>query len=128
MKSFVGIFACSAGFGLLIAIVYWWVAREETIGTVLLGVMTTALIFAAIYAVIGERNAHLDGDAPDLTNADTAGEDLGVFTTASPYPILTAVGAGLGLCGLIWSALLGAAGFTIVILCLWRMGAESARA
>ena len=33
----VGIFACSAGFALVIAIVYWWVAHEETVGTVLLG-------------------------------------------------------------------------------------------
>lgn len=127
MKSFVGIFACSAGFGLVIVILYWWVAREETVGTVMLGIMTAALIFAAIYAVIGERNARLDGDAPGLTNADAAGEDLGVFTTASAYPILTALGAGLALCGLIWAPLLGAAGFAIVILCLWRMGAESAR-
>ena len=127
MKSLVGILGCSAGFGLVIAIVYWWVAHEETVGTVMLGIMTAALILAAIYAVIGERNARLDGDAPDLTNSDAAGEDLGVFTTTSPYPILVAAGAGLALCGLLWWPLLGAAGFAIVILCLWRMGAESAR-
>ncbi|HTU70474.1 MAG TPA: cytochrome c oxidase subunit 4 [Candidatus Baltobacteraceae bacterium] len=127
MKSFVGIFGCSAGFGFVIALVYWWVAHEETVGTVLLGVMTAALVFAAIYAVIGERSARLDGDEPDLTNADAAGEDLGVFTTSSPYPILIAAGAGLGLLGLLWSPLIGIAGLTVVVLCLWRMGAESSR-
>ncbi len=127
MRSFVGIFACSAGFGLAIAVAYWFVAREETVGTAMLAIMTAALTFTSIYAVIGERNARLDGDAPDLRNSDVAGEDLGVFTTASPYPILVAVGCALGLCGLLWWPLLGAAGLAIVVLCLWRMGAESAR-
>lgn len=127
MKSFVGLCICSALFGLAIAIAYWWVAHAEVTGTLLLGIMAAALAFAASYAVLAERDAALDGDDPNTSNIASAGEDLGVFTTSSAWPILIAAAAALGLCGLLWSPLLGAAGFTLVILCLWRMGAESAR-
>ncbi|HTV92768.1 MAG TPA: cytochrome c oxidase subunit 4 [Verrucomicrobiae bacterium] len=127
MKSFVGIFACSAAFGLVIALTYWWVAHEEVTGTILLGIMTAALVFAASYAVIAERNARLDGDDPQMTNDASAGEDLGVFTTSSAWPILIAASAALGLCGILWSPLLAVAGFAAVIISLWRMGAESSR-
>jgi len=127
VKSVVGLFLCSAAFGLVIALAYWWVAHGEMTGTVLLGVMTAALVFAASYALIAERNAALDGDDATMNSADSSGEDLGAFTTSSAWPILVAAGAALGLCGIPWSPLLAAAGFTIVIVCLWRMGAESAR-
>ncbi len=126
MKTFVVLFICSALFGLSIGVAYWWVAHEIT-GTLLLGVMTAALAFAATYAMAAERDAHLDGDNPTITNEQTVGEDLGVFTTSSAWPILIAAGAALGLCGLPWSPLLAIVGFVVVILALWRMGAESAR-
>ena len=127
MKSVVGLFLCSATFGLVIAITYWWVAHAETTGTILLGVMTAALVFAASYAIIAERNAALDGDNATLTNEATAGEDLGVFSTSSAWPILIAASAAVGLCGIPWSPLLAAGGFAAVIIGLWRMGAESSR-
>lgn len=127
MKSFVGIFVCSALFGLAIAVAYAWVAHGEIVGTILLGVMTAALAFAASYALIAERAASLDGDDPNISNDRVAGEDLGVFTTKSRWPILVAAGAALGLCGLPWSPFMTACGLIIVVLCLWRMGAESAR-
>ena len=127
MKSVVGLFLCSAAFGLIIAVTYWWVAHQERTGTILLGIMTAALVFAASYAMIAERNASLDGDKAAITNEAAAGEDLGVFTTSSAWPILIAASAAIGLCGIPWSPLLAAAGFAAVILCLWRMGAESSR-
>ncbi len=126
MKTFVALFLCSALFGLSIAVAYWLVAHEVT-GTFLLGVMTAALAFAATYAVIAERNAHLDGDNPKTTNADAAGEDLGVFTTNSAWPIIIAAGAALALCGLPWAPFLSACGLVVVVVALWRLGAESAR-
>ena len=127
MKTFVGLFVCSATFGFLTALAYWLVTHGEMTGTVLLGVMTAAMTFAATYAVLAERDARLDGDDPNETNDQSAGEDLGVFTTSSPWPILIAAGAALGLCGIPWSPLLAACGFITVIICLWRLGAESAR-
>lgn len=127
MKTVVGLFLCSAAFGFVIAVAYWWVARAEATGTVLLGIMTAALVFAASYAAIAERNADLDGDHAAMTNEETAGEDLGAFTTSSAWPILIAAAAAIGLCGIPWSPLLAAAGFAVVVIGLWRMGAESAR-
>jgi predicted permease len=127
MKTFVGLFATSASFGLAIAIVYWFVAHEETVGVTLLAIMTAALVFTAGYAVIAERNARLDGDAPDRQNGDVAGEDLGVYTTESAWPILVAICSVFVLLGVVWSPFLAAIALVCLILCLWRLGAESAR-
>lgn len=127
MKTVVALFLCSAAFGLAIAVTYWCVAHQEATGTVLLGVTAAALVFAASYAAIAERHADLDGDRATMTNEESAGEDLGVFTKSSAWPILIAAAAAVGLCGIPWSPLLAAAGFAALILCLWRMGAESAR-
>ena len=127
MKSVVGLFLSSAAFGFIIAVTYWRVAHEEATGTILLGIMTAALSFAASYAIIAERNATLDGDNATMTNEAATGEDLGVFTTSSTWPILIAASAAIGLCGIPWSPLLAAGGFAALIVGLWRMGAESAR-
>ena len=127
MKTFVGLFLSSTGFGLAILIAYWFVAHEETTGSILLAVMTAALAFAATYALIAERNAHLEGDAENMELNETAGEDLGVFTTESAYPILVALSSLFALLGLIYSPLLAFISIGALILCLWRLGAESAR-
>ena len=96
-------------------------------GTALLGIMTAAMFFTAGYAVIAERNAHVAGDSDDLSNKDVAGEDLGIFTIESAWPILVALSAAFTLVGLIWSPVLAGAGLVAMLLCLWRLGAESAR-
>ena len=127
MKTFVGLFLSSTGFGLAILIAYWFVAHEETTGSILLGIMTAALAFAAMYALIAERNAHLEGDSEDFEPKDSAGEDLGVFTTQSAYPILVALSSLFLLVGVIYSPLLAFISIVALVLCLWRLGAESAR-
>jgi len=127
MKTFVGLFAIDAAFGFAIAITYWFVAHEEAAGTALLAVMGAALAFATAYAVLAEREARLEGDDPNETSAQVAGDVLGVFTTESPWPILIALCTLALLTGMLWSPLLGAAGLIGMILCFWRLGAESAR-
>ena len=127
MKTFVGLFAIDAAFGFAIAITYWFVAREEAAGTALLAVMGTALAFTAAYAVLAERDADLEGDDPNESNERIAGEIVDVFTTESPWPILIALCTLALLTGLLWSPLLGVAGLVGMILCFWRLGAESAR-
>jgi Cytochrome c oxidase subunit IV len=127
VKTFVGLFFSSTTFGVAILIAYWFIAHEETTGSVLLAVMTVALAFCATYAVIAERNADIDGDGTNLTPQDVAGEDLGVFTTESAYPILLAISCLFMLLGLIYSPLLAALSIVAILLCLWRLGAESAR-
>jgi len=127
VKTFVGLFAIDAAFGFAIAVTYWFVAHEEAAGTALLAIMGAALALATAYAVLAERDAHLEGDDPNETNEQAAGEVLGVFTSASPWPILIALCTLALLTGMLWSPLLGAAGLIGMILCFWRLGAESAR-
>jgi Flp pilus assembly protein TadB len=127
MKTFVGLFFSSTVFGLVILIAYWFVSKEETAGSILLGIMTAALAFAAMYAVIAERHANVDGDGQELTPPDVQGEDLGVYTTHSPYPFLVALSCLFMLLGLVYSPLLAFAAIVALLLCLWRLGAESAR-
>jgi Cytochrome c oxidase subunit IV len=127
MRTFVAIFLISAAFGAAIAIAYFFLAHEEGAGTALLGIMGAALTFAALYAVFAERDADLEGDYPLKTNEEVAGEDLGIFTTETPYPFLIAVCVLAMLTGALWSPLLGAAGLVGLLLCFWRLGAESSR-
>ncbi|MGA7355835.1 MAG: cytochrome c oxidase subunit 4 [Candidatus Cybelea sp.] len=128
MKSFVGLFGIAALFGLVIAVTYFFVAHEEGAGTALLAVMATALTFAAGYAVLAERDANVEGDDPNQSSEEVAGDDLGVFTVASPWPILIALCTLALLTGMLWSPLLAVAGLVGMLLCFWRLGAESARA
>ncbi|MBV8530254.1 MAG: cytochrome c oxidase subunit 4 [Candidatus Eremiobacteraeota bacterium] len=128
MKSFVGLFGIAALFGLAIAVTYFFVAHEEGAGTVLLGFLFAALSFAAGYAVLAERDAKIEGDDPDLTNAEVAGDDLGIYTTHSPWPILIALCTLALLAGVLWSPVLAVAGLIGMLLCFWRLGAEAARA
>ncbi len=127
MKTFVQLFISSAIFGVVIGVAYWFVAHEEATGTMLLGIMTAALTFTAGYAVIAERNANLDGDRQDMLAPAAAGEDLGIFTIESAWPILVALSCVFMLTGLLWSPFVAAAGLVALLLCLWRLGAESAR-
>lgn len=127
MRTFVAVFTSSALFGLAIWVIYWFVARREAAGALLLGVMTVALTFATLYALLAERDARLEGDAEKTEPRNWAGDDLGVYTKYSAYPVLMAACIALGLLSMLWSpiiALFLLAGF---ILCLWRLGAESSR-
>lgn len=117
----------SAAFGAAIAIAYFFLAHEEGAGTALLGFMGGALTFAALYAVVAERDADLPGDYPYESGDKVTGEDLGIFTTETPYPILIAFCTLAILTGMLWSPLLGIVGLIGMVLCFWRLGAESSR-
>lgn len=127
MKTGIGLFVSSAIFGVAIAVAYWF-SSHHAAGTILLGLMGAALAFATIWAVLAEREAKLDGDDPQMAQAQAAGEDLGVFTTSSAWPILAACAALMMLLGMLWSPFLFGAGVLAMLLILWRLGAESARA
>ncbi|HKU81823.1 MAG TPA: hypothetical protein VJP76_06600, partial [Candidatus Tumulicola sp.] len=67
MKTFVGLFLFAGGFGAAIAVAYFFVAHEETVGTAMLAIMTAALVLCAAYAAIAERAAAVEGDSPQET-------------------------------------------------------------
>ncbi len=60
-------------------------------------------------------------------NQAARGEDLGVFTTRSAWPILLAFCVLVVLVGALWVPLLLFAGIAAMLLILWRLGAESSR-
>ncbi len=126
MKTFAGLFLSSAAFGASISIVYWF-ASHEYAGTLMLGFMACALAFAAGYALTAERNAELAGDQAQMRQKDAAGEDVGIFTKESPWPILLAFSILWTFVGLIWSDFMIFTGLAAILLCIWRLGAESAR-
>ena len=126
MKTFVALFLSSATFGIVIATVYD-LTSHELAGTFLLGIMAAALVFAAGYALVAERDANLDGDRKDESMGQAAGEDLGIFTTSSAWPILMAFSVLVFLIGAIWVPFLLFTGLAAMLLILWRLGAESNR-
>lgn len=126
MKVFVGLFLSSAIFSCSICVVYWF-SSEDYAGTLLLGLMTIALTFAASFAMIKDRTARLAGDNPDLQHKQAAGDDLGIFTKESAWPPILALGICILLIGITWSDFLIFVGAAVMLLSLWRLGAESAR-
>lgn len=127
MKTFVILFGVAALFGFVVDVIYWFSSKVEPAGTALLSVMTIALVWAALYAVVAERNARLSGDDPSKKHEDVAGEEVGIFTSASPYPILIALCVVFLLAGAVWSPLIGALALVAMIYCFWRLGRESSR-
>jgi hypothetical protein len=127
VRTFVWLFIVAAGFGLAVDIVYWFSSRVEPAGTALLSIMTIAMMWAALYARVAERNARLSGDDPNKKHEEVAGERIGIFTTASPYPILVALCVVFVLAGAVWSPFIGTFALIAMLVCFWRLGCESSR-
>ncbi|HEY1428834.1 MAG TPA: cytochrome c oxidase subunit 4 [Candidatus Tumulicola sp.] len=127
MKTGISLFVSSTVFGILIATAYW-ISSRHIGGTILLGLMASGLSFAAVYALIAERDADLAGDDPRMSQSQAAGEDLGIFTSASAWPIVMAAAVAVTLAGVVWSIPVMLAGLAAIALAGWRLGAESARA
>ncbi len=101
MKIGVRLFISSMIFAIVIATVYA-LTTHDVVGIIFLGLMALALIIVAGFIVVAEREANLAGDHPDMSPADAAGEDLGVFSLESYWPILAAAGTVLFLFGLVF--------------------------
>ncbi|HVA29392.1 MAG TPA: cytochrome c oxidase subunit 4 [Candidatus Baltobacteraceae bacterium] len=118
------LFVSSAIFGIVIAVAYWFSAHNPD-GTILLGLMATALVFAAGYMFVAEREARLVGDRSNASSVEASGEQLGVFTVASPWPIVVAFSVFLLLLGLAIYPVLAAFGLALLLFGLFRLGRES---
>ena len=93
------LFLSSAGFGIAIALAYWFTSRE-IVGTFMLGVMAFGLSFVAGYMIVAEREADLIGDEKNATMQSGAGELVGTYTVTSPLPLgsalaVTSIGLGI---------------------------------
>jgi hypothetical protein len=126
MKTFVGVFTSSAVFAVSIALVYWYASRDHA-GTLLLGFMFLAFSWVAGYSLVTERGSDLAGDDAQAQHKERAGEDLGIVTKDTPWPLLLALSILCLFVGIIWSDFLLFTGLGSMLICLWRLGAESAR-
>lgn len=127
MKTFISLFLSSGAFSGSISAVYWFSSRDIT-GTLFLGLMMLAFAWVAVYSKTAEAESDLAGDDPETTHARRAGEDVGIVTKATPWSFLLAVCIVTALYGAVWSAFVVFLGLGGALLCLWRLGAESARA
>jgi len=126
MRTFAGLFLSSATFAAAICIIYWF-ASQEFAGTFLLGFMCFALSFAAGYALLAERDANLAGDDAQLQQKEAAGEDIGIVTKASAWPAALAFSILWFFIGVVWSDFMIFTGLAAILLCVWRLAAESSR-
>ena len=126
MKTFVALFGSSAVFAAAISIIYWFSSHEYA-GTLFLGFMCCALGFAAGYAMLFEHEARLAGDDGNLDQKERAGEDVGIITKETPWPVVLAFSILWFFIGLLWSDFMIFTGLAAILLCLWRLGAESSR-
>lgn len=126
MRLVSALFVFASLFGLATATAYWFLSHEPA-GAILLGFVGASMAFAAGYAFVAEREARVEGDEQPAPRS-SSGDDLGIFTSSSAWPILTALCAAVSLVSLLYSPLLCVLALVALLLCIWRMGAESARA
>jgi len=120
----VRLFLSSATFGVAIAVVYRLWSHDPT-GTILLGLMATGLVLVAGYIFFAERDAHLAGDDPDATPDQVAGEDVGVFTLRSRWPVMLAAALTMLAGGIVIAPALAWLAVLLSLAILWELVRES---
>lgn len=123
MKIASSVFLSSTLFGLVVALVYWFTTREN-VGTVLLGLFTAGLSFVYGYFLVIRPKARVDGDEQRIP-AELAGETIGVFSTESPWPIVTALCIAALLIGIALHPMLAALALIALFVTLWQLVRES---
>lgn len=113
MRTATKMFAFSAFFSLGVGTVYWLLSHERA-GAILLLFMFLAPLFIAGYLLLRARGLPLPEDDAEGRPGDGAGEDVGRFHAASIWPIVTALGAGLAVLGLVYGRWLALAGGTVM--------------
>ncbi len=101
MKIGVRLFLSSMAFGIVIATLYG-ITTHDIVGIIFLGGMALALVIVAIFIVVAEGEANLASDQANTTPADVAGEEMGVFSLESYWPVLAAAGTALFVLGVVF--------------------------
>jgi hypothetical protein len=101
VKTSVRFLSLAGVFGVVIGIVYWFVAREPA-GTTLLILMGVAPMIMAYVIWRRTRGREFPEDENEATYAEDAGDQLGHFSTGSLWPFVMAGGLLLALQGFIY--------------------------
>jgi hypothetical protein len=106
-------FLLGAGaFAVLVAVVYWFLSYEDA-GFVLLALMGFASALIGGYLLYRAHAHRRPEDDPDADYAQTAGEEVGRFSSGSIWPLVMGLGSVVGLQGFIYGAWL--VGFGLVL-------------
>ena len=106
-------FLLGAGaFAVLVAVVYWFLSYEDA-GFVLLALMGFASALIGGYLLYRAHSHRRPEDDPDADYADTAGEEVGRFSSGSIWPLVMGLGTALAVQGFIYGAWL--VGFGLVL-------------
>ena len=117
------VFVSSMTFGILVAVAYWW-DTHEIIGTFLLGLFALGFAFVVAFLLSIKPKTRLDGDE-QRAPAELAGEEIGVVSLESPWPVLLAVCATCMLVGIVLHPLLAVFALAAFLAVLWQLIRES---
>lgn len=108
------------------AVVYW-VFSYEPAGTAALVLTTVGFAFMAVYLAVQSRQVGLrPEDRDDATVAEGAA-DLGLFPTASPWPVIAAVATTVMAYGVVFSGWILLPGFLLLVTAVAGMAVEGHR-
>ena len=117
------VFFSSMSFGFIVAAAYWLSSREP-VGTILLGLFGAGFLWIAGYLIALRPKAPLDGDL-ERVPADLAGEQIGVFSVESPWPIILALSTAGLLVGIVLHPMLAIIAATTFLAIIWALAKES---
>ena len=109
-------FTGAGGFAVVVSIVYWYLGYESAGFLMLLFMgLATAYIGAFIlYRAGRERRVYAEDD-PNADPAKQAGEHVGWFSAGSIWPLVMAIGLGVGLEGFVYGAWLFVFGMVLFV-------------
>ena len=119
------------GIGLFVvpfAVIYWFLSYEESGSVLLAGVPLSLLGLGAYLLGAARRAPSLPEDEPDgVAGGGARGDDLGVFPSASIWPLVLGGGMTLTALGFAYSPWLALPGLVVLFAALGGMVIESAR-
>ncbi len=123
MTTAIRVFASSMIFGIVVAAAYWW-DTHEVIGTIFLGLFGIGFAFIVGFLLAIKPKTRLDGDQ-QRTPAELAGEEIGVVSLESPWPVLLAVCATCLVIGVVLHPMLAVFALAGFLVILWQLVRES---
>ena len=108
-------FLIGAGlFSVVVAVVYWILAKEQA-GFAMLLLMGVASSMVGAYLIWKMGRVRRHEDDADATQADAAGEAVGRFSSGSIWPIVMGMSLVIGTQGLVFGPWLGLFGVTLFV-------------
>jgi hypothetical protein len=104
MKAQTKFFLLAGLFAVVVSVIYWLYA-DESAGFAMLLFMGLGSAFIGGYIVYRARGQRTFAeDDPDADPRDQAGEHIGLFPASSIWPLVMAIGLGIGLQGFVFGA------------------------